>query len=491
MRGPAPFIAIVVLTFLAFASALGHAPVWDDRIYIFDNPVVEEARWGEIGARPTGSYHRPVVFSTFALERAWLRSGPAAMRLTNVALHAAVACVLLLAALRLGAPRAAAAAGALLFALHPVQTEAVTYISGRTDLLAALFSLLALLLHARWRNWRSGQQSPARPAALAGALSCYLLALGSKESAAALPLAFLAGDFVFRDGHAARRSSAARIASLTAGFTPYALLLGALALWRAGLPGDAMMVDPLSELAARIPPALAAVGEYARLLLFPVNLHLERFVSAEGAALTLSALARVVVLLTLLRGGAQVRFWLVWAAVAYLPVANIVPVYAFLQPGVVFAPEHFLYLPSTGLLVLAALAAGGRIRGRAGPALLGAVLVCFLLITQARNRDWRDEETLYRHTLRFSPGSARIALNLGNIYFDRGYTAEAYDLWKQSLRRNPDDADLLTNAGLAALRTGEMDEAGRLLSRVVDLEPGDAQGWANLGAAHGTAGRVD
>ncbi|MDP3939726.1 MAG: hypothetical protein Q8R92_16540, partial [Deltaproteobacteria bacterium] len=176
MRGPAPFIAIVLLTFLAFASALGHAPVWDDRIYIFDNPVVEEARWAEIGARPTGSYHRPVVFGTFAIERAWLGSGTGAMRLSNVALHAAVACLLLLAALRLGAPRVPATAGALLFALHPIQTEAVTYISGRTDLLAALFSLLALLLHARWRKWRAEPEAAGRPVALAGALLCYVLA---------------------------------------------------------------------------------------------------------------------------------------------------------------------------------------------------------------------------------------------------------------------------------------------------------------------------
>jgi tetratricopeptide (TPR) repeat protein len=106
-------------------------------------------------------------------------------------------------------------------------------------------------------------------------------------------------------------------------------------------------------------------------------------------------------------------------------------------------------------------------------------------------QDWRDEEALYAHTLAYSPDSARVRLNLGNLYLGRGETGHAAAQFAAGLTAHPDDPDLLTNAGLAWLSLGRFAAAEHALQRVVEIEPDDAQAWANLGAVYGTTGRFD
>jgi hypothetical protein len=476
-----PYLLIPLAVALAYAAAVPHPFVWDDPLTILENPAVREARWGEIVSRPTGSYVRPVVFATFALDLEASGPSPAALRLTNLALHAAAACLLLAAAVALGTARPLALATALLFALHPVQTEAVTYVSGRTDLLAAVFSLGALILHARGHGWDG---KPGRRAALGGALLLYALALGSKESAVALPLALLCGDRVF-----AERTGRSRRADLGS-ILPYLALLALYVLWRAGRDGGALAIGDFPGSTEGWAAVLAAAASYARLLLFPVNLHLERFVAGAAPSALLGLVVIAAGAWALRRGSPAVRFWILWAAVAYLPTANLLRVYPGLPPGTVFAAEHFLYLPSTGLLAALILAAAPRLRARPSVAGFLAVLLCFAFLLQDRNRDWRDEETLYRHTLRFTPESARVRLNLGNLYLARGDLARAADTYREGLRHHPADPDLLTNAGLAALALGRLGEAEAALRQVVAIQPGEAQAWANLGALLATAGRT-
>jgi tetratricopeptide (TPR) repeat protein len=491
-----PFALILLLTAAAYAGALRGALVWDDRIHVAGNARVTEARWGELLGRPVGDYYRPAVFASFALDQALHGGRAAGFHATNIALHV-IAAWLLLAALRAlgaaGGSGAGAAWAALIFAIHPAQTEAVTYVSGRTDILAAVFSFATLLLYARARAWTGGAP---RPAAALGALACFALALGAKESAILLPLALLAGDRLFGKFGAASSievGSRARGARDLRALLPYLILAAAYAAWRAHLGAGLVTLGAPEEIPARIAAALSAIAAYARIALFPVNLHLERFVpasapgAAAGAALLFAGAA------AFRRGSPAARFWLLWAAVAYAPVSNLVPVYPGLPAGTVFAPEHFLYLPLAGLLAAASLSKPARrAPGRRGPIgfALAATLLCFVLLVSDRNRDWRDEETIYRHTLRHSPGSARVRLNLGNLLLARNDVIGASEQFTEGLRRAPDDADLWINLGLARLRMGRPDDAARAMTHAAGLLPGDAQVWANLGAIHGTAGRL-
>jgi tetratricopeptide (TPR) repeat protein len=472
-----PFLVLLAAVVAAYGPSLRNDLVWDDRVHILENPSVREARWGEIATRPVGSYYRPVVFATFALEAG---AAPAVFHATNLALHALAAGLLLAAASALGAASRAALAGSLLFALHPVQSEAVLYVSGRTDVLGAVFALAALWLHARGAGWRD---APASRSARLGAALCFGLSLGCKESAAALPLALAVGDRILASH---RRGWPAGLLRLW----PYALVLVAYAGWRARLPGEGLALAGPDDAPARVATALAALADYARLLVLPVGLHLERFASSDPpwrsvAGLLLLGLA----LAGAWRAGPQIRFWLAWAAFAYLPTSNLVPVYPGLPQDLAFAPEHFLYLPSTGLSMALALALAPRLAPRVLAAGLTAILAAFAAILHDRARDWRDEETLYTHTLAYAPESARVRLNLGNLFLSRGETRRAADEFEAGLAHHPDDPDLLTNAGIAWMSLGRFEAAERALLRAATVDSGVAQAWANLGALYGTTGR--
>jgi tetratricopeptide (TPR) repeat protein len=475
------FLLVPVAVAVGYGPAARNDLVWDDRIHILENPAVREARWLEIATRPIGSYYRPVVFASFALEAAAVGAAPPVLHTTNLVLHAFAAGLLLAAALALGAGHRAALAGSLLFALHPVQSEAVLYVSGRTDVLAGVFALGALLLHGQAAGWRDA--SPPRGARFGAAL-CFALALGCKESAAVVPLAFAYGDRLFSGSR--RRS----LRAVLLGVWPYLLVLALYLGWRASLPGEGLVLAGLDDAPARVTAALAALADYAGLLILPVGLHLERFVSAEPAWRALVGLLLLLAALACAwRAAPMLRFWMAWAALAYLPTSNLVPVYPGLPAGVVFAPEHFLYLPSMGLLMAFALAAAKRLGPRPAVGALAAILAVYAVLLHDRARDWRDEETLYRHTLSFAPESARVRLNLGNLLLARGETQPAAVEFEAGLVHHPEDPDLLTNAGIAWMSLGRYGQALRALRRVVSLEPGDAQAWANLAAVYGSTRR--
>jgi len=474
-----PFLVLLAAVAAAYAPSLRNDLVWDDRIYILESPAVREARWAEIATQPVGSYYRPIVFASFALEARAAGAAPAVFHATNLVLHALAASLLFAVASALGAGRSAALAGSLLFALHPVQSEAVLYVSGRTDVLGAVFALAALWLHARGAGWRG---APASRAARLGAALCFGLSLGCKESAVALPFAFAVGDRILAPE---RRDSLAGLLRLW----PYALVLLGYAGWRASLPGESLVVAGTGDAVARLGVALAALAEYARLLVLPVGLHLERFASSAPAWRPVAGLLVLgLALLAAWRARPEIRFWLAWAAFTYLPTSNLVPVYPGLPSGVGFAPEHFLYLPSTGLAMALALAVAPRLGSRALAASLAPVLVVFAAIVHERARDWRDEETLYTQTLAYAPESARVRLNLGNLFLSRGDTERAAAEFDAGLSHHPDDPALLTNAGIAWTSLGRLDAAERALLRAVAVDP-SAQAWANLGALYGTTSR--
>jgi tetratricopeptide (TPR) repeat protein len=478
-----PFVLLPLAVAAAYGPSLRNELVWDDRIHIVENPAVREARWREILAEPIGSYYRPVVFAAFALETQAAGDAPALFHASNLSLHALVALLLFAAARAVGAGRGVALSGSLLFALHPVNSEAVLYVSGRTDVLAAAFGLAALLFHGRAARWRG---AAVLPGARLGAAISFALALGCKESAAALPLALAAGDRILAPEGS--RSARAALRSLA----PYALVLAAYAGWRASLGGEGPTLAAPDSWPAQLAAALAALASYARLLVVPVGLHLERFVSAEpGWRPVAGLLVLALGVAAAWRAGPAIRFWMGWAACAYLPTSNLLPIYPGLPSGTVFAPEHFLYLPSTGLGLALALAAAPRLHPRVAQTALAALLVAYAATVHDRARDWRDEETLYAQTLAWTPGSARVRLNLGNLQFARGDAERAAAEFAEGLAHHPDDPDLLTNAGIAWISLGEFAAAERALRRVVELEGEDAQAWANLGALYGRTRRFD
>jgi tetratricopeptide (TPR) repeat protein len=491
---------VVGAALLAYANGLTGSFVYDDRRIIEENPRVHGLSraaellttpyWGTL--RKDGLW-RPLTLFTYAANAALTGLDPFFFHLVNVLLHAAVSLAVLFLGRRV-LPPAAAAAGAVLFAVHPVHTEAVTGIVGRAELLAALFVLLALLLHARARPG---------PAALLGIAALQLAGLLSKENALALPLVALTLDLAL-----GRRP---RLAPLLAMAAAAALYLGARALVLGGhlRPPEAPLI-PLAQLPAadRVLTALKLQGLYLWLLAFPRDLVIDRSepqiapvhgLSSAGGLLVLAGVAlAAVALVVAARRSRPLLAALLFHGAALALVSNV-----FFAIGTNFG-ERLLYLPSVAF----SLALGGLLARLPRPAFLAAAALLAVAGTArawARNAEFRDDLALLESAARVSPRSARVRINyahaliaagrpgeaaaqleealrletgfaqawflLGKLRLDAGNAPEGERLFREGLRRSPEDAVAQDLLALAVYRQRRLGDAEVELEKALALDP--------------------
>jgi len=464
-RGLSPFLL------LAAAVLLSHAPLLTAGYVQDDHLVVEAPR---AGSPLTGSYWegvrggdaslwRPVTLASYALERAAASGArPAVSHAVNLALHAAVAIALFSIASAAGLPAPAAFLGALLFALTPAKSEAVANVVGRAEILAALFSLLAVRLTLR------GTRGAAWLAA-----GCVLLACGSKETGFLAP--FLVGVAALCASPSHRTRWGLVLPSILA--VEIAAIARTLAL-QAWFPRQRVPVldNPLVALSG-IPyaaTALSLVSRAARIVLFPWALAADYSgpsIPVETTALALRPLLGALLLAALvaaaLSGLARRRPVIALggtlAAGSYLVTGNLlVPV------GAVFA-ERFLYLPCAGLSLLVA-AAAARL-GRRGRAVLAGVAIAYAALVFARSLDWKSDASIFEATAKANPRSPRAALWLGTLAADRGDTVTARRELTRAASLSPDFAAPHLHLGLLDARAGDHEAAVREFSTAARLEP--------------------
>jgi len=379
------------------------------------------------------------------------RGGAAAPRgwhATNLAIHAAAAAVLFLLLRRVlagwlpGGPARAeltAVLGALWFGLQPVNSEVVNYVSARSESLAALFFLLALLAHHA--AWGEGLRPLRRGLLLLAAAAAAVLSHGAKETGILLFLVAGALEFWGRPGAppVLRRlgEAALRAVPLLVVFASYLALRGAVlphaTVDLASRPHmEGVGPDPFMgggrSMAAHLLTQSRVLADYVLLLLFPVDLSPDHGVRIAASlsdpdtllALGLLAATAGLVVRAALRGCRAVPLSAAWAAAALAPSV------AF--PLNVVMNEHRLYLPTTGLALgaglalLAALEAGRRAgRGTLAAGLVVGCLLSFGLVDVARAQDWGDSTRLWRKAVATSPGSWRAHLHMGvEIYLEAG-----------------------------------------------------------------------
>jgi hypothetical protein len=435
-----------------YGNTLGNDFVWDDRL---------SAAAPSLAAR-TGSFHRPVVMLSFMLDGSLWGAWPGGFHLTNIVAHAGVAWLLRTLVLAAGMDAGVALAAGLVFLAHPVQSEAVAYISGRTDILCAFWLLLALLA---WQRARRGADVFAL-----GASAALALALFSKETAVLVPLVLLL------PGLRAGTDGARPLPLLP-------LLVAGIWLFVSG-PGL-----HLQGLAGRLPAiALAALG-YLRLLVWPLDLHLERFTPVVGwSSAAIGALgvlaAAGVGLFALARRRPRGVLFLGLAVLLYAPVSGVIPVYPAVADRVLFTPEHFLYLPLLGLAPL--VAASWPRRGALG--VLAIALVSWAAVVIDRNRDWRDEPTLFRHTLAYEPPTARVWYNLANLELAAGRLDAAARLYQAALARDPGDGAAHLNLAITRQGQGDLPAAETHYRLAIANDPGLVEAYRGLAAVLTTRG---
>jgi protein O-mannosyl-transferase len=546
---------VIVMLLLAGAigsvyyNALNNGFVFDDYLLIVQRTALPQiASHPRLALSLSVVGYRPLRTLSYVLDYRIGGMQPWIFHLSNLIYHWLTACLVFLVTWRLVA-NAKAASGqwplaslsdaelrtpdsglrpalfaAFLWALHPIQTDAVSYISGRRDILAGFFFFLGFYAFLRLRTPDSGLRTGGRVVWAGVAFVAYGLGLLSKEMAVTLPLVILCYDYVCTVRLQGVRFGRGYIAELVRGmgrtvwehkYLYLPLFLGGawfswhaafvvLPTWRIGWYGGSIGANFLTV--ARI------WVYYLYLLLWPVHLLADytgafavtRSLRDPWALAAVSALlGLLLVTLGMLRSSRLTAFAALWMAISLLPVSHIIPYPEMMA-------EHYLYIPSFGFCLLVALAltrltrspksevrspkseegeqvsslqprAAGLWRPVVGYGLLAGLLIFYAGRTISRNRDWRDDLTLFNCVVRDNPASARARLGLGYAYDRIGLPRMAIVQYETGLRLDPQDPRLYTNLGAAHQKLGELREAERVYIAALKLRLHDLKVLNNLG----------
>lgn len=489
---------LVALAALAvYLGTLWNGFVYDDVGLVLENPWVRSARGlQEAFGQPLfgfhesstvddsrNSFYRPLMHVSLYLLRAGGEPAAWVHHLALVLMHA-LASVLVLGLLRacLGRGQGGAAGqwaslgGALLFALHPIHTEAVAWVSGWMDVGAALAVLLAARLLV---------PGPPTPGRVLLAALVWLGGLLFKETAVVLPVLVWAAARATGALEAAGglRAWALRCAPLALALVPYGVL-------RAWALGARLPVSGESAGGLRVAGALGLVGELGGRLFWPASLSVvppSGPVASPweprvllGALLVLGLGALLVVALR--RGWEVALAGALWLAVPLLPVL-------FLQlRGAEAYAERYLYLPSVGFVLLVGLGLRGALeRGPGGARALalagGGVLAACAAQTVAYVPVWHDNLTLWEYTAQAVPGRPTVHANLGNAYLKARRLEEAVPHLERAAAGLPRDFRVRSDLAVAYAQTGRLEQALRELEAAVRLRPDNPVAWHNLGLA--------
>lgn len=452
--------------------------LWDDETLIQNNPAVVHPSVSSAFIGPLSSsfktYYRPLQTLSFQLDFRLWGLNPFGFHLTNVLLHLGNCFLLYCLFLYLGAEGLAAFIAALLFAVHPLMTEPVNYISSRADLLMAFFLLLSM-----------NALFCVRTAAVWVSLTAFALALLSKEAAVVFPLVALASGTA--TGRIRLKSVYPHMALAIAyvvlrlAFQVKAVSLGIP--WQRLLWTDAVMT-----------------GTAVQLFFFPVGLHKNWIVVLAGSFADVRVIRSVILLLCIVcavvflsrkRRSRLPVLGLLWFLIMLIPSFSsvVLTLAGKAQPRNTVLSEAWLYFASMGMvLVFAGLMTPGFVIRRKMAAGCVLALVCVLsVMTVRRNLVWAgDPAVFFEETLRYHPLNAGIHYNLANVYARRGAMAPAEREYKAALALEPQHARCLNNLCSLYLRWGKNDHAIDACNRALAIDPDLTMAQENLRRAQGS-----
>jgi Flp pilus assembly protein TadD len=470
---------IVLLGLVAYANTFDSPFQFDDGLSIVNENAIQSFQ----SVRALWQQHqtRFLTYFTFYLNYLAGQTDVRGYHAVNLAIHVLTSlCLfalvrLLLTALTLtesarqeNRSREIAFVAALIFLTHPIQTQAVTYLSQRAASLAAGCYVAAMALYARGRLKRSSST-------LALAFCVTVAAMFTKETAFTLPAALLLMEFFCFGGNETIGRRLLRLG-------PFLVTLAIIpALYLARSAADETLVE-LARETARIPRAhylltqLNVIRTYFRLLFLPIrqNLDYDYPISVTLAepgtfASFLWIVAVAGAAWSIRRKRSLIAFGVFLFFLALSVESTFIPI-----RDVIF--EHRLYLPMAGFSMALAV---GIFRVLADRSIrntcLGMVIALATFATYQRNEIWRDPVTLWSDTARKSPAKARPHNNLGIALAERGRYAEAIREFQTALAIHPQDMKTLLNLGLALELGGSWEKALEAYGTLVHLAPKDAE----------------
>ena len=507
-------LLIIAAVFISYAPALRDGFVWDDTALILRDPLIRSWRLIPEGFNhflfvdaTASDFYRPIQRLTYTLEYAAFALRPLPYHLTSIVCHAAAAIAflflaeefLLIFGIEAIRRRLIALAATLVWAIHPIQSAAVVYVSGRADPLAAGFGFLGFYLILR------GLRASGRGALLflVAATVALLLSVLSKETGLIIFLLALTASVLKKRWTATLK---------TAGVVVFAgVVYSSLRLPAEHFAPPVLRAPP--PLLVRPILVARAFAEYAGLIVFPLNLHMDRNIETQpsgfsNASLTAAAWRELQTLLGLLLIIAAI-YWmilarkrnpavfscLVLAGISYLPLSGILVWNASVA-------EHWLYLPTAFLFLAVATQAAEFVQRKnerqrstirlAAISIATAWLVFLGVRTFVRTFDWKDQRTFLERTIASGGDSARMFINLGDLELDEGKLKEAKTDFETALRKEPGQPLAILNLAAVALKQNDFKAAHEQLQRAIKMPLVEPQAHEFLAVLENKEeGRVD
>jgi tetratricopeptide (TPR) repeat protein len=487
-------LCLALAIFAAYAPALRNDFVWDDTALILRDPLIRSwqlipeafQHFLFVDATPS-DFYRPIQRLTYLADYAAFVFKPAGYHLSSILFHAGATLALFLLSNELlqgwevdeRRRRWLAFVATLFWAVHPVHTAAVAYISGRADPLAAMFGFLGLYCGVRVAPAKRANRWLLQIAT--GAL--FLLSALSKESGLIFPVLLIAILVLRKSWRQIRPASVV-------------LVFVAISYVSLRLPAEHFPAPRLRPPApALVRPIIVAraFAEYTGLVLFPANLHMDRDVeshpfgssdaSVRGAAWReLQTLAGIVLLAAAVYWAIRSRkrdpavfACLILAALAYLPVSGAFSLNATIA-------EHWIYLPTAFVFLAATIAISRwRIPVRAAATIVPLLVVVFGARTFLYTLDWKNQRTFLERTIAAGGDSARMLINLASQELHDGQLDLAKKHLDAALEKEPNQPFAVINLAVVAIRKEEYATAREILNRAKDLPVVDAQAQELLG----------
>lgn len=541
-------ILILSIPLIVFLNSLNNTFVYDDVFTITDNYFIRD--WRNFTAFFNEDYfkysgeatYRPVVTLSYFIDYSLWHLNPTGFHLTNILLHAVNAALVYLLVSNISGSHTAAFFTTILFALHPVLTEAVNGISYREDLLTTTFFLSSLLLfiQATIRN----PQSKIRNSLYPLSLFSYLLALCSKEAAITLPLVVFLLDWVTGGKNRIKKN----IIPCYAGF----MLVSGFYLFLRFVwfhnPAEKQLVYPDNSFLVNILTMPKILCSYIKLLFFPIRFNAEYIVSHTKTPFAVTFLLSMlflsvigVIIYRFYSHSKRLFFFMLWFFVTLAPTMNILPIANIMA-------ERYLYLPSVGFCAVLSYISTGIWRRlcknipRPSPllqeeralsptlsptltshsqggmeedgeysssfiskiflnispvpkillitCLVLVIVIPYSLTTIKRNNVWISPFTFWSKTVEDSPNSSRAHNNLGMIYLQKEQTDAAIREFQASIAIEP-DPEYHHNLGMAYQKKGMKEEALQEYHHVLSVNPNSAITHNNMGNILIDKGRID
>jgi len=483
------FFLIVSIGIIAYSNSLGNGFIWDDVHFVVNNEYIRNpgslslfftSKQALADGTLAGENYRPLIPLSYAVDYHFWGLDPMGYHITNLLFHIANALLLFYLILIITKDRFIGLFASLLFLTHPVQTDAVSWISGRGNVMFLCFFLIALILYIKYRT--------------GGSIILYLIsllfflcALFSKEMSISLPLIVILYDWVYTK----KESWGARVLR----YLPYfALLMFYVSLRYSMLNTFGQCQYWTGSFYTTFLTMLRGIMYYLRLLFFPVNLCADHLVFPVSNSIkdisvlfSLAVLSGIVFLgFFLIKRAHHVSFSILWFFITLAPVMNIIPIRILIA-------ERFLYLPLIGFALFTAVILRAlylkfmnrRVLKNSIIVFQVALISVYVLSTISRNKAWADEIVFNKEVIKVYPDNWRAHYYLAFVYIDRerdfnkGYTNLIRTV---ELSPNYEDARLLLAAyyfwkGNYGLTIDE-------LNTVLKIDPFYIYAYEGLGAAY-------